>query len=48
MSYRAANGQRVTLPMIAASLAAAWDQAFDLAERLADGACGFGVARGRA
>lgn len=44
MTYRAADGQRVTQHLIAADLQAAWARAFDLAERMAGTACGFGVA----
>ncbi|UYL85441.1 hypothetical protein gp39 [Acidovorax phage Alfacinha1] len=49
MTYRAADGRRVSLHLIAASLAAAWDRAFDVADRLQD-VRGFGVApaKGRA
>lgn len=44
MTYRAANGQRITQHLLAADLQAATRQAFDLAERLAGGRCGFGIA----
>ncbi|WP_169167615.1 hypothetical protein [Acidovorax sp. SRB_24] len=44
MTYRAADGRRVALHLIAASLAAAWDCAFDIADRLQGDVCGFGVA----
>lgn len=48
MTYCTAECQRVALPLIAASVSAAWNQAFDIAERLVGGACGFGVSRVRA
>lgn len=44
MTYRAANGQRITQHLLAANRQAATRQAFDLAERLAGGRCGFGIA----
>ena len=44
MTYRAANGQRVTQLLLAADRQAATRQAFDLAERLTGGRCGFGIA----
>ena len=44
MTYRAANGQRVTQLLLAADRDAATRQAFDLAARLTGGRCGFGIA----
>ncbi len=44
MTYRAANGQRVTQHLLAADREAATRQAFDLAARLTGGRCGFGIA----
>lgn len=44
MTYRAANGKRMTQHLLAADRQAATRQAFDLAERLAGGRCGFGTA----
>ena len=44
MTYRAANGQRITQHLLAADRQAATRQAFDLAERLTGGRCGFGIA----
>ena len=44
MTYRAANGQRVTQHLLAADRDAATRQAFDLAARLTGGRCGFGIA----
>ena len=44
MTYRAANGQRITQHLLAADRDAAMRQAFDLAERLTGGRCGFGIA----
>ena len=44
MTYRTANGQRVTQHLLAADRQAATRQAFDLAERLTGGRCGFGIA----
>lgn len=44
MTYRAANGQRITQHLLAADRQAAMRQAFDLAERLTDSRCGFGIA----
>lgn len=44
MTYRAANGQRITQHLLAADRQAATRQAFDLAERLAGAQCGFGIA----
>ncbi|GKS93207.1 hypothetical protein [Acidovorax sp. SUPP2825] len=48
MTYRAADGRRVSLHLIAASLAAAWDRAFDVADRLHGDVRGFGVAKASA
>ena len=44
MTYRAANGQRITQHLLAPDRQAATRQAFDLAERLAGAHCGFGIA----
>lgn len=44
MTYRAANGKRMTQHLLAADRQAAMRQAFDLAERLTQGRCGFGIA----
>lgn len=44
MTYRAANGKRMTQHLLAADRQAATRQAFDLAERLTGGRCGFGIA----
>lgn len=44
MTYRTANGQRITQHLLAADRQAATRQAFDLAERLAGAPCGFGIA----
>lgn len=44
MTYRAANGKRMTQHLLAADRQAAMRQAFDLAERLTKGCCGFGIA----
>jgi len=44
MTYRAANGQRITQHLLAADRDAATRQAFDLAARLTGGRCGFGIA----
>lgn len=44
MTYRAANGKRMTQHLLAADRQAAMRQAFDLAERLTEGRCGFGIA----
>lgn len=44
MTYRAANGKRITQHLLAANRQAATRQAFDLAERLTGGRCGFGIA----
>ena len=44
MTYRAANGQRITQHLLAADRQAATRQAFDLAERLTGAPCGFGIA----
>jgi len=44
MTYRAANGQRITQHLLAADRQAATHQAFDLAERLTGSRCGFGIA----
>ena len=44
MTYRAANGQRITQHLLAADRQAATRQAFDLAERLTNSRCGFGIA----
>ena len=44
MTYRAANGQRITQHLLAADRQAATRQAFALAERLTGGRCGFGIA----
>ena len=44
MTYRAANGQRITQHLLAPDRQAATRQAFDLAERLTGGRCGFGIA----
>lgn len=44
MTYRAANGQRITQHLLAVDRQAAMRQAFDLAERLAGAPCGFGIA----
>lgn len=44
MTYRAANGQRITQHLLAADRDAAMRQAFDLAARLTGGLCGFGIA----
>lgn len=44
MTYRTANGQRITQQLLAADRQAATRQAFDLAERLAGAPCGFGIA----
>lgn len=43
MSYRNAAGRRVVQHLLASSAAAAWEQAFDIAERL-PGVRGFAVA----
>lgn len=51
MTYRAANGKRITQHLLAADRQAATRQAFDLAERLTGAPCGFGIApvkKGRA
>lgn len=51
MTYRAANGKRITRHLLAADRQAATRQAFDLAERLTGAPCGFGIApvkKGRA
>ena len=44
MTYRTANGRRITHHLLAVDLQAATRQAFDLAERLTGGRCGFGLA----
>lgn len=44
MTYRAANGKRETQHLLAADIDAAWNQAFDLAERMAGQVGGFCVA----
>ena len=44
MTYRAANGKRITQHLLAVDRQAATRQAFDLAERLTGGRCGFGIA----
>jgi hypothetical protein len=44
MTYRAADGKRVTQHLLAVDRQAATRQAFDLAERLTGGRCGFGIA----
>ncbi len=44
MTYRTADGLRMQ-PLLARDMAAAWDCAFDVAERLGCQACGFGVRR---
>ena len=44
MTYRTANGKRITQHLLAADRQAATRQAFDLAERLAGAPCGFGIA----
>jgi len=44
MTYRAANGKRVTQHLLAIDRQAATRQAFDLAERLTGAPCGFGIA----
>lgn len=44
MTYRAANGKRITQHLLAADRQAATQQAFDLAEHLAGAHCGFGIA----
>lgn len=44
MTYRAANGKRMTQHLQAADRKAATRQAFDLAERLTGSRCGFGIA----
>lgn len=44
MTYRTADGLRLQ-PLLARDMAAAWDCAFDVAERMGCGACSFGVYR---
>lgn len=44
MTYRAADGKRVTQHLLAVDRQAATRQAFDLAERLTGASCGFGIA----
>ncbi len=44
MTYRAADDQRIAQHLLAADRQAATRQAFDLAERLTGGRCGFGIA----
>lgn len=47
MTYRAANGLRVVRELQAATVAAAWDCAFDLAAECGR-VCGFGLSRAAA
>jgi hypothetical protein len=44
MVYRTADVRRITQYLLAVDRQAAMGQAFDLAERLAGAACGFGLA----
>lgn len=44
MTYRTADGLRLQ-PLLAHTLATAWDRAFDVVERMGCAACSFGVHR---